>query len=124
MIKLSNNEALSIVSKKAISLFNDDDRPFPVKDMFKILDIVKMIEVRVKLYYEQLDKINKKNNGAVGNSGIMDYKTDTDRENAAKEITELLETELEYNFEPLEIKDDWPKLSLTEAYILKPLIKE
>lgn len=98
MIKLKNKDAFALISPVAQRLFTDSRRPFPVRDTFLLLDIVQQIQDRA-------EKIKSK-------------------ELTPEELKEFEEIELEYHGEKLTISDDWPKLSVQEAMILKPLIKE
>lgn len=98
MIKLNNKEASILISPAAQRLFSDNRRPFPVRDTFLLLDIIRQIEDRLKPYRDKLQTED-------------DYK-------------EFEKIEFEYSFNPITIKDDWPKLSVQEAMILNPIIKK
>jgi hypothetical protein len=94
MIKLKNTEIFNLLST------NLDSLSLPVPDAFKIAVLLNDLVPMIKIYNEQVPKL----------------KTD-------EEIRQLNDAETEFNFELLEIADDWPKLSIKEAKILLPLIK-
>jgi len=94
MIKLKNTEIFNLLSA------NLDSLSLPVPDAFKIAVLLNDLAPMIKIYNDQVPKL----------------KTD-------EEIRQLNEAETEFNFEPLEITNDWPKLSIKEARILLPLIK-
>ena len=123
MIRLTNNQAQALLSKAAVNLFADSTRPFPTKDIFNILDLVEMVEKRNRTYLKQYRKIIEDNKGVIGDDQKIKYASDEDKNKAIEQLIELNEAKLEYQFEPLDIKDDWPRLSLAEASILKPLIR-
>ena len=123
MIKLSNDEQQALLSKAAVRLFTDSNRPFPTKDIFQILDLIELIEKRSKTYREQFKKIIDDHNGKVDDRNNVTYETDEDKAKAIEKILELNAATLEYNFEPLTVDDKWPNLTLAEASILKPLIR-
>jgi hypothetical protein len=124
MIKLTNRQASALLSPTAQLLFNDPNRNFPVKDTFVLADILQSIDSRIKVYREQLKKIIEANGGEIADDGKITYSKDGDSEKALKEMEELNDIELEYPGRLLKINNDWPKLSLQEAIILKPLIKD
>lgn len=123
MIKLTNKEASDILSPLAMGLFSDSKRPFPNKDIFLLLDIVEVIEKRLKPYHKRFREIVHKYEGTILDSGHIIYEDPEKKKLAVNDLIELNETQLEYNFEPLKRKEDWPKLSLAEAKILKPLMR-
>ena len=118
MIKLTNLQCSALMTKTIQNLFSDESRQFPIQDAFKLSDLLTTVQSRMKAYFEQVQKIAKEDgakieaNGAVSNLSI----------DAQKKLIELNQAELEYNFEKLDITDDWPKLSLSEASILRPLL--
>lgn len=123
MIKLTNREAHELHTPIAVRLFSDPRRPFPTKDAFLLLDIVDTVKDRVERYHEQFRKIVSEYNGTFDPNGAVRYVTEEESKDATEKIKELNEIELEYPIEPLIMNDDWPRLSLAEASILKPLIK-
>jgi hypothetical protein len=94
MIKLKNTEIFNLLSADLESL------SLPVSDAFKIAVLLSDLVPMIKIYNEQVPKL----------------KTD-------EEIGQLNDTETEFNFEPLEITNAWPKLTIKEAKTLLPLIK-
>ena len=122
MIKLKNKEASALLSPTAQMLFSDSKRQFPVKDSFLILDLIKMIEERLKPFNEKIKEIISEYNGLILPDGRIKFPPDKNSNEALNKISELNNTELEYSFEKLTIKDSWPKLSVQEAHILQPII--
>lgn len=122
MIKLKNKEASALLSPTAQMLFSDSKRQFPVKDSFLLLDLIKMIEERIKPFNEKIREIVIKYNGVILPNGSIKLPPDNESEIAINEISELNNVELEYSFEKLKIKDNWPNLSVQEAHILEPII--
>ena len=122
MIKLSNKEALALLSPTAQKLFADSSKPFPTKESFMILDLIQLIEQRIKLFHKQVNEVVEKYEGKVSAARIPVFKKETNRIAAEEEIQKLKEVQLEYPCEKFKLTDDWPKLSVEEAYILKPLI--
>lgn len=99
-------------------LFDDETRTFPIQDAFKLTDLLTAVQGRMKAYFEQVQKIAKEDGAKIGTNGaISGLSID-----AQKKIAELNQVELEYNCDKLDITDDWPKLSLSEASILRPLL--
>ena len=123
MIKLSNKEASALLSPIANVLFNDPNRKFPITVSFTILDIIQEAEKRIKLFRDKVKEIVEQNNGEIEESGELKFKAVEDRKKAEDEISSLSSLEFEYSGDLLEITEDWPQLSIQEAYILKPLIK-
>lgn len=123
MIKLSNKEASALLSPIANVLFNDPNRKFPITVSFTILDIIQEAEKRIKLFRDKVKEIIEQNNGEIEENGEYKFKVVEDRKKAEDEISSLSSLEFEYSGDFLEITEDWPKLSIQEAYILKPLIK-
>lgn len=122
MIKLTNRQATALLSPAAQKLFSSEDRRFPIDAIFMILDIIKLAEVRSKLYREQLDKILDAHGGKIKPDGSISFNGSIDTEQAVEEIKKLNDIEMEYPGEKLKITDDWPNLQLNEAYIIEPLI--
>lgn len=123
MIKLTNKEASDLLSPIATKLFIDSNRPFPNRDSFLLEDIVDIIQKRLKPYHKKFREIVESYGGTIIDGGHIIYDTPENQALAEKDLIELNETQLEYTFEPITVKDDWPRLSIAEAKILKPLIQ-
>lgn len=122
MISLTNKQAAALLSQTANELFTDPTRSFPVKDSFLILSVVQEVESKVKLFREKTREIILNNNGKFAESGDITFDDIEDKLKAEKEIDCLSAVKLDYAGDLIEVKDDWPKLSIQEAMILKPLI--
>jgi len=118
MIKLTNSQCSALMTPTIKKLFDDSSRQFPIQDAFKLSDLLTALQGRMKAYFEQVQKIAKEDNAKIEANGAVSGLSIE----AQKKIAELNRTELEYNFEKLDITDDWPKLTLSEASILRPLL--
>ncbi len=123
MIKLKNKEASYLLSPVAQRLFSDNRRPFPAKDTFLILDLIGIIEPRIKQYNQKVSEIVSENDGEILPTGAIKLKDESKRIEVESKIEELSQIELEYPGEKLRITDGWPNLSVQEAHILKPIIE-
>lgn len=124
MIKITQGHAhLIINSPVAGKLFNDDKKQFPLKSALIIADFIEQIKSRQQAYIDTVKKIVKKYNGITSHDGSIAYDDPLNRDRAGKEISEINQVEIELNGEQLTIDDDWPKLTLAEASLLKPFIK-
>lgn len=118
MIRLTNSQSSALMTPIIQKLFDDETRTFPIQDAFKLTDLLTAVQGRMKAYFEQVQKIAKEDGAKIGTNGaISGLSID-----AQKKIAELNQVELEYNCDKLDITDDWPKLSLSEASILRPLL--
>lgn len=124
MIKLSNKQASALISPVAKILFSDNQRPFPIRDAFLLLDLTKNIEQRIKPYRDKFSDIVNKSGGVILPDGSIKIEDEEKRFEVKKMLSELNDTELEYPGEQLKITDEWPKLSVQEASILQPLISK
>lgn len=118
MIKLTNLQCSALMTKTIQNLFSDESRQFPIQDAFKLSDLLTSVQSRMKGYFDQIQKIAKEDSAKIEANGMVSGLSIE----AQKKIAELNRAELEYNFEKLDITDDWPKLSLSEASILRPLL--
>ena len=122
MIKLTNKEASMLLSPVAQRLFTDHRRPFPTRHTFMILDLVNNIESRIELYRKQTHEVIEKYNGVIKSDGSVACTSEKDTLELSEKLRELNDIQLEYPGELLTM-EDWPKLSVQEAMILKPLLK-
>lgn len=124
MITLTNEQILAIASPGINSLFTDPARQFSVYDGFKFLEVMAMIKPKVELYNEAVNTIISNNGGTHnGPNTKVEYPSEEQKENAIKSIKELLSIPVEIQVNKLKISDAWPKLTLTELTILKPLLE-
>lgn len=123
MFKITNAQAQSFSSPIISKLLNDASRPFPVDAAFQLADIIQQIHAKTKIYYEILKETIISCNGKIDDKGCVSYPDPDDRDKAELELDKLNKVEIELTGELLTKTDDWPKLSLNEAIILKPLIK-
>lgn len=122
--KITNGEAGAFNSPVIGKLFQSEDRQFPIADAFRLSDMIKCIQDRMGTYRDQAQKIIEKHTGIAAPNGMVTYKDPSKMPEAQKEIDILNKVEIEIPGEKVKMRPDWPKLSLAEATILRPLIKE
>lgn len=123
MIKIKNGEASAFNSPAIANLFNNDQRQFPVDDAFQLLDMINSIQIRLEPYHQTVKKIISEHHGKVDGKGKISYPDPQSQESARKKIETLNDIEIEITGNRLNPTEDWPKLTLTEAAILRPLLK-
>lgn len=123
MIKIKNGEASAFNSPAIANLFNNDQRQFPVEDAFKLLDMINNIQQRLEPYRQTVKKVISEHQGKIDSKGMVSYPDAQKQESARKKIETLNQIEIEISGNRLNPTDDWPKLTLTEAAILRPLLK-
>lgn len=112
-----------INSPVAQKLFNDDKKQFPLKDALIFADFIEQIKNRQQAYLETMRKIVKKYDGLAHDDGSISYDDPLKRDRAGKEISEVNKIEMELAGDALKVGDDWPKLTLAEATLIKPFVK-
>lgn len=122
MLKITNGQAAAFNTQVIANLFSDQSRQFPIEDAFKLSDAIQQIQNRLPAYKTQLRKIIEENGGCVGPSGLVDYPDPKKYEIAQQQIQRLNAISFEVQCESVCINADWPKLSLAEATILRPLL--
>lgn len=122
MIKLTNAQAAAINTDIIAKLFNDNSRQFPITDAFKLADVLQEIQKRLKVYYVKQKEIIESHGGKIHENGAVTYPKPEDQLRAAQGIAELNSIELEYPGSKLQMTHEWPKLSLAEATVLRPLV--
>lgn len=122
MIKLTNGQAAAFNTQIIANLFADQNRQFPIEDAFRLSDAIQQIQSRLPAYKKQLKKIVDENNGTVNEAGIVNYPDPTKAATANEQIERLNKITFEVNSEPVKMSADWPKLTLAEATILRPLL--
>lgn len=123
MVKLTNREASGFVSPVIVELFNSKDRRFPIKDAFRIAEMIQDIQKKFKIAQDQTRFIIESGGGKIHEDGRVEYKTFEDQKNATEKLEELDGIVVSIPGEKIEQKDSWPDLSVQEAYLLKPIIK-
>lgn len=124
MIKLTNKQCDLLLSPLAQNLFTDQKRSFPTEIAFKLLDIITCIRSRIVSYHETFREIVEENDGIIEANGNIKYPSEEKKTAANNSLEILASIEIEINGFKLVVDDSWPKLSIAEAQILKPLIKE
>ena len=123
MIKIKNGEASAFNSQAIADLFSNDARQFPVEDAFRLLDMIDSIQKRLETYHKTVKRIIDDHQGKVDGKGRITYPNMENQESAQQKIMSLNEIEIEIAGERINPNDQWPKLTLTEAAILRPLLK-
>jgi len=125
MIKLTGGQASAFNSPVIGKLFTDPKRQFPFKEAFQLSDLIQQIQEKLQLYNEQLKKIIDTTGGVVDpKNGLVSYPDSSSQLKAQALIDELNKAPIEVTGEALVMSADWPNLTLAEATILRPLIKE
>lgn len=122
MFKLQNQQAAALTSPAVQKLLNDESRTFPTTAAFQIADILNQIGARITEYQKANSAVAEQYEGEIQPNGSIKFPDPEKAEKAMKEIKKLAETELEYTGEKLKIGEDWPKLTVTEAMLLAPII--
>ena len=122
MIKITNQQLSAFNFKIINNLLDDENRPFPVTDAFRIADFIQQIQSKLQVYHERARKIILAAGGKVDEKGQVTYDSAKDFQAADQDIKKLDSVEVELTGESLTMSSDWPKLSLKEALILRPLL--
>lgn len=122
MFKITNAQASAFTSPTMAKLFNDENRQFPIEDAFKLSDMIQQIQTRLEPYMVSLRKIINMYGGIVADNGIVTYPNNEQRVKAEVEVNKLNAIEVEYPGDLLTPSEGWPKLTLAEATILKPIL--
>jgi len=125
MIKIKNKEAMAFNSPILSKLLSDDTRAFPTRVSFKLMDLINQVQERGRVYRDESKKIIKKFNGEIDSqTGRVTYPNKEDEEASIAAHTELNETDFEILGDRIPVTDDWPRLTLLEAQVLGPLVKQ
>lgn len=119
---MTNGQAAAFNTQIIADLFSDQKRQFPIEDAFLISDAIQQIQNRIPAYKIQLKKIIDDNGGRVEPTGRVIYSDRSQAETAEQQINRLNAIEIEIACNPVNIGPDWPKLTLAEATILRPLL--
>lgn len=122
MIKITNQQLSAFNSQIINKLLDDDNRVFPVEDAFRIADFIQQIQSRMRVYHERARKIVLAAGGKVDDKGQVTYDDPGGFQKADQDIRRLDAVEVELTGESIKMSPDWPKLSLKEALILRPLL--
>lgn len=122
MIKISNIQASAFTSPLISKLFSDESRPFPIEDAFKLSDMIQEIQKKASAYRAAVVKVVEQFDGIIADDGVVTYPNTEKQALAVAEVEKLNAVELEYPGEKLTPNDQWPKLSIAEATILRPLL--
>lgn len=91
----------------------------PIKTAWKIYKITDAFSDQVKFITEEEKKIINENNGTIDGTGNIKFSNDIDTQKFVKEINEFHNTELECNFETVELAiDDLADCKLEPKLIL------
>lgn len=123
MLKLTNAQISVLNSPVVKNLCEDTTRPFPLDDAFRLAAILDAIGPRVLKFQEAARKIISRHGGEIGPTGAIAYPDTEMRVKASEELNLLNTVELEYVGEKLTPTKEWPKLTLAEAAVLRPIIK-
>jgi hypothetical protein len=124
MIKLSNKNIMALLSFGVKDLISDACRPFPVKDAFRLAELLDLIEAKARVYREQIKSIIESHGGNIDNNGMVSYDSVDNRNTVEIKMGELDMVKVEIPWEPFESMGDWPRLTIQEALLLSPLVKK
>lgn len=122
MIKLKNEQVAGFLSPIVSKLFDDKERRFPISAAFKLSDLIDQVQKKANNYQKHARSIVEKYGGDIKQNGMIVYASVENKEKAQLEMDELNSIEVEVMGDRLEWDDNWPDLSINEAFILKPLI--
>lgn len=122
-VKMSNVQLNAFTSPQLRELLGDKHRMFPVQTAFAIHENLDVIRRKLKAYNETLQGIFKKHGVTVEPNGAMIYpKKDGVQQEVQQALKELSEMTIEVDLTLIKMGDDWPKLTVTEIAILRPMI--
>ena len=122
MFTINNGQAGAFNSPAIGKLFAAEDRQFPVDDAFRLADIIRQIHEKSSLYKDQTKKLVETNGGTIANDGRVRYKSKDDATIVQQELDKLNAVELELTGTKVKPTSAWPKLTLAEATILRPIL--
>lgn len=123
MIKLTNAQLNAFNAPVITQLFQDTSRQFPVKDAFMLLDAIQAFQPKLQVYNAMVQKIVEKYKGVPQPDGSIKCEKMEDRISLQKEIDDLNNIEIVVKgVKPVKMVPEWPKLTISEAAILRPLI--
>lgn len=124
MVKLTNREASGFISPVISELFSSKERRFPVTDAFKIAELIADIQTKMKVHQDQTKRIIESHNGKIQSDGRVLYKDLFDQQECTKKLDELNEIEITIQGDKVKRSDQWPDLTIQEAFLLKPIIAD
>lgn len=123
MIKLTNAQAAALASPALMNLLADQETAFPYVDAFKISDIITQVQAKQKEMQKAIRQIIEDHKGEIDEeSGRVTYPSTELRKQASDKIEELNSIEMEYTGSAIKPKEDWPRLSVAIATILRPIL--
>lgn len=126
-MELTNIEIMNFNSPVMQQLFTDKERIFPVQDAFRLTAFIQSLKGLQDSYNSVMKDIIEKHEGKIDpKTGIVTYPSQGDEDKAVAECNQLNEVVVNVPLPggKFTITPEWPKLTLAEAMILKPLIKE
>lgn len=124
MIKLTNAQVAAFQSPIMAKLFTDETRQFPIEDAFRISDFMGGLAVHQTAYNDTLRSTIEKHEGKIDpTTGAITYPSPANQDAATKEVEKLNSVVVECAGDKIKPNEDWPKLNLAEASILKPITK-
>lgn len=124
MFKLKNGEIQALNSPVMQTLFDDQNRHFPVEDAFRLADILQQSQAHLIAYKNTARSIIEKHLGTITATGAVKYPSDANRDKAMKEVNTLNALEVELTGERLKPSGPWPQVSLSEATVLKAIMDQ
>lgn len=117
-VKQANDFNSPIIKKLMFS----EERAFPVRDAYSILNLINQARFHLNGYNNTIKKTIEDNNGKILHDGKIKYPTVEDRNVVADVIENLNKTKIELVGNKVKLGPDWPKLTLAEVSILGPII--
>jgi len=124
MIQITYAQANALTSPVIKNLFNDTSRRFPFLDAIRLSNMLGDIDKSLVNYRKGFKNLIKDTNGIVLPNGLVKHENEDDRIEFEAAVNSINNEKIEINGFLLVLSDSWPNLTLAEAAILKPLIKE
>lgn len=122
MIKITNSQLAAFNSETINKLMTSSDRQFPTGDAFRIADFISQIEQKLKIYQTEARKLIERSGGTFGENGQVKFISQDAKKKVDIELMNLNAVEIELTGDSLTQTDQWPKLNIQEAMILRPLL--
>lgn len=122
-VELTNAQLNAFSTPQLRELLGDTKRMFPIKDAFTIHENLEVLQLKIKAYNDTVQALFKKHGVTVEPNGMMVFpKKDGVQQEVQEALKELAEMKVSVELTKLKMGDDWPKLTVTEIAILRPMI--
>ena len=116
---------LKIQQIQGILSANIYDKPFPARASFSLARLAKTLTAELTIFDTERQKLIEKHNGTLNEDQTQYIFSGDDSTAFAKDMTELLETEIEVSFEPMSIEALGDvTLSPNDLTLIDPLLQD